>query len=643
MRRALVFVVAAGVACADPGPGAVRMTFTRPSSFWDAPFPSSALTDFGGAVDVSRFPNPGRIPLVDRGIAMLAGAAGFGLSSGVFFRLDVDLDPSSLPSVAESVRLDAASVLLIDLDARTAHPIEVAWAPDGGPFATERWLAILPANGAPLRPSRRYAAVITTRTRATDGAPLAASPVVAAIADEAEVDGLPAHAAAEHRAAIEALASLGLAADALAGLTTFRTSDPRRELRQRAELAEAELDRSSPTLRWVEGFDDFCVYAGELSFPDYQEGEPPFADEGGGWSRLPAVVKRAPSRLVVTVPRASGSADGRHPAAVFIRTGGGGDRPLVDRGVRGADGRPLEPGSGLARELARVGWIGVSVDGPHGGPRNPTRGDEQFLMFNFANPVALRDNVRQSALELALLGARLDTLVVDTASCAGAAPRVTVDTRHTALVGHSMGATIAPLVVWAAPDRYRTLVLSGAGASWIQNLLHKKKPLEVRTIAEALLGYTDRGASLAIHDPVLSLVQWALEPADPLVYAADVAASATDVVMFQGIVDHYIMPPIANALSLPLGLAQVGPALDATVEELAAYRSFAVERAALGAPASPGARGLGALVQYAEDGVEDGHEVMFQLAEPKAQLACLLRGLARGESPALIAPGATCD
>ena len=46
--------------------------------------------------------------------------------------------------------------------------------------------------------------------------------------------------------------------------------------------------------------------------------------------------------------------------------------------------------------------------------KGPTGADEQFLMFNVQNPLALRDNVRQSALEIALLPQVLARLEVDT-------------------------------------------------------------------------------------------------------------------------------------------------------------------------------------------------------------------------------------
>jgi hypothetical protein len=36
--------------------------------------------------------------------------------------------------------------------------------------------------------------------------------------------------------------------------------------------------------------------------------------------------------------------------------------------------------------VAAAGWGGLSIDGPHGGLRNVSNGDEQFLMFNVTNP-----------------------------------------------------------------------------------------------------------------------------------------------------------------------------------------------------------------------------------------------------------------
>src|SRR5262249_13896303 len=159
--------------------------------------------------------------------------------------------------------------------------------------------------------------------------------------------------------------------------------------------------------------------------------------------------------------------------------------------------------------------------------------------FNFLDPPALRDNVEQSALELILAAHLLDDITIDVSSCPGVqlSKQPLFDEAHTAIMGHSMGATIAPLAVAFEP-RYRAMVLSGAGGSWIENVVYKEKPIVVRPLAEQLLDYASRGRTLDEFDPVLTIVQWAIEPADPQVYAARVASSPErHILMLQGIVD----------------------------------------------------------------------------------------------------------
>lgn len=291
------------------------------------------------------------------------------------------------------------------------------------------------------------------------------------------------------------------------------------------------------------------------------------------------------------------------------------------------------------------------MDGPHGGIRNVSGSDEQFLMFNVSNFPALRDNLRQSAAELTLLPAALSSMQgPGRDDCAS--DRLDVDTL--ALVGHSMGASIAPLTLAVIPD-FDAAVLSGAGGSWIENIVHKQLPLEVRPLAEAMLGYGE--GELTEHDPALALLQWAGEPADVPVFArrmrseepADLALAPPHTLMIQGIVDHYILPPIANAASLSLGLDLVGEALDAEHPELAGYRDLggllplvggAALAAAEGNRVYAGAPRTMAVAQHAEDGVEDGHEVMFQVDAAKARYRCFLETLAASGLPLV---GGACE
>jgi pimeloyl-ACP methyl ester carboxylesterase len=221
---------------------------------------------------------------------------------------------------------------------------------------------------------------------------------------------------------------------------------------------------------------------------------------------------------------------------------------------------------------------------------------------------------------------------------------VRFDTDKLALFGHSMGATIAPLALAYEP-RFKAAILSGSGGSFMANLLYKQKPVNVRPLTELALGYTWRLYSITQADPALSLVQWALEPADPPLYGN---LTTSHVLMFQGIVDHYILPPMANAASLSLKLDLAGDELDQSSDELKRYTPFSEVAPLAGRTVRPypveanlrhadGSESTSAVVQSAGDGIQDGHEVVFQTESAKFQYRCFLSTFASG-TPRIVAP-----
>ncbi len=118
-------------------------------------------------------------------------------------------------------------------------------------------------------------------------------------------------------------------------------------------------------------------------------------------------------------------------------------------------------------------------------------------------------------------------------------------------------------------------------------------------------------------------------------------------ILIQGITDHYILPPIANAVTLSLGLDLAGDVLDQSTPELRAFTSL-VDLLPLrgssrrGFPVGANRRGATAVVaQLAGDALEDGHEAAFQTAEPKRLYRCFLSSLAAGR-PELVGPGVRC-
>jgi hypothetical protein len=313
--------------------------------------------------------------------------------------------------------------------------------------------------------------------------------------------------------------------------------------------------------------------------------------------------------------------------------------------------------------FAAAGFAGASIDGPLGGLRNPEMPDtdynEDYMIFNVGNPAALRDNIRQSAAELSVTASILSALTLDASSCPGAtAPDggvVHFDGATMAVMSHSMGSTISPLTLAFEP-RYRAAILSGAGGSWTDNIIYKLLPLDVRPLVQFLLGIPASSAySMGEGDPVVNMFQWAAEPADAPVYDSRTVHHAVDgparnVLKVQGIIDHYILPPICNATSLSLGLDLAGPALDGMNPGLSMYTPLVdvidlSGRTQVTLPVSGNVHlGDGGVVtavvtQHPADGIEDGHEVIFQTDPPKHEYVCLLQDLAAGRTPRIPADG----
>lgn len=105
--------------------------------------------------------------------------------------------------------------------------------------------------------------------------------------------------------------------------------------------------------------------------------------------------------------------------------------------------------------------------------------------------------------------------------------------------------------------------------------------------------------------------------------------SERDVLVFQGVLDTYIPPPIANPFALSLGLDLAGAALDGPFTSRPLTRDMALvggRHLPAGLRANQGAR-TRVTVQLAEDGLEDGHEVMFQRPDARAMLTRFLRDM----------------
>ncbi len=627
-------------ATALPGP-AVRMAFAR-AAFFDAPVPALDLIDPNGRPDLSGWPRE-RGGFVDTLILIAQTTDGASLAGAIYFAFDAALPEAIGADIAAHLQ---ATIINVDADSpelgRT-HPASLKYEVDGGPYGAPHMLTVLPIQGVAMQSATRYAVLLTSTEL---GSTFGRSAPLADLLAGRSVAGLG--AAATYEAALRtAREHHGFDPAKLLGVTVFDTSDATTELADFVRAAKREAAPDLTDFALLEEHDRFCVYTKTITLPDYQHGELPFTNPGEGTFRTsggnPQVARRSQSRVFVTIPRSAAPAEG-YPTVVFIRTGGGGDRPLIDRGLRAEGGELIVPtGTGPAMHLAAAGWAGITWDGPHGGLRNPGNADEQFLMFNVTNPAGTRDNIRQTALEAVLMAGYLGELTIDASACADASPSASFDPGEVAIMGHSMGGWVAPIAMANSPQ-FKHAILSGAGGSWINNIVYKKSPLDVRPLAEAILGYVDIGRTLGDHDPAVTLLQWAGEAADPQSYGHLAMTPQRNVLMIEGIVDTYIMPPIANTTALSLRLDLAGPALDEVDERLTEFTPLGdllgysgANKIALPAHDNRDSH-TAVVVQSAGDAIEDGHEAMFQTPGPKHQYRCFLDSLNTEPVPTVVAP-----
>src|SRR5262249_38251693 len=179
---------------AGAGQTAIEARFELPQAgapaFLDVPFPCDLYLDGDTLAKLDLglvIPKNGNYLT-----AALAQTRGFGRIAGALFRIadppeplgpggaPAAIDPASLPQTEADSIVDAASVMLVDLQAtdpssalipaRVQHHDDTSLGSDARPV-----LAVYPARGIVLSSNHQYAAVLTTSVRASDGTSVAPS------------------------------------------------------------------------------------------------------------------------------------------------------------------------------------------------------------------------------------------------------------------------------------------------------------------------------------------------------------------------------------------------------------------------------------------------------------------------------------
>lgn len=536
----------------DEPPGAMALYDTSPErpDFFSLPWPSDARLvgerDGRKHVDLTGFYNPGYVigSYID---AIQNGAlGGFGTQSAIYFRFDAPLDPASLPAGA-AASIDAhASVFLVDVSPESPsygqrHPLRAHFVTQAGKYIEANWLALRPEPGFPLREGTTYTAVVSDAVRALDGGRVHRDPrfTDAGLSLDEAVLGLePGHVAAA---------------------TTFTTQTATLEMQ---ELRDAVYRQPAPVVAdlthhaGVAGVYD--EYRGTYPSPNFQEGDPPYMSSGGaihqGADHHPEPVRVETLRFSTTIPQATMPAAG-WPVVIYAHGTGGDYRSYIDDGsarqaalVRGRDGE----------ELGRMAMI--SIDQVLHGPRDPTKANPEITFFNVQNCYAGRDNPKQGALDDFQLVRLIESINIESAPTTGAPIRF--DPERIYFKGHSQGGLTGPLFLAFEP-KIKAAVLSGAGGGLILSLLEKTQPVNIRALAEMLVGEPID----EVH-PLLNMMQLFLEGSDPANYGRyflrepPAGLPAKSIYQSLGVVDHYTPIPNIKVLALTMGVQPVRPEIE---------------------------------------------------------------------------------
>jgi predicted esterase len=287
---------------------------------------------------------------------------------------------------------------------------------------------------------------------------------------------------------------------------------------------------------------------------------------------------------------------------------------------------------GTAERMAWQGLAVISIDQVLHGPRNPNGGSVELAFFNFQNPVAARDNVRQGALDDFQLVRLARNLTI--APRHPGAPVFRTDPNRLYFMGHSQGGLTGPPFLAYEP-LIQGAVLSGAGGLIYYSLILKTEPVDIT----AIIGTFVRDVPLDEFNPVLALVQMFIEPADPtnygplLVVDPPEGIEPKDIFQSEGLIDHYTPPLNIEALGVSIQASPVEPVL-VDVEGFA-LRGIDV----LTAPVESNLNGRTAVfLQYEASANSDGHYVVFNVPAAQKQHAEFLGTLARDGRATLVVP-----
>lgn len=678
-------VLAAGVAAAmgfalacgssSPSAGApVQSLWVAPSAlsdlsgthFYDHPWPSDVRRDAEGNIVAAGFYNPFQVPLITQIVSNSQGLLqGFSPAAAEYLRFTGDIDPTTLPADPPHSILATSSVQLVDVDPQSPehgqrHLLETFWQQADGVYWIHDTLAVRPALGYPLRPTTRYALVVTTGVRAADGGALTPSGDLAEVLGLAPLESRVRAAHDLYAPAIADLATQGVAAQDIVHLAVFTTNDPTAQLF--AIMDDVHAHVPAPTVApttWtmpstLQAPGAYDVYEGQYGpSPNYQQGTPPYSIAGGSFvfsNGAPVVQNTFTQDFCLVVPNATQCP---MPAAGY---------PIVlyAHGTGGYFEDIVVEGNSFGSLLAAHCMASMGINQIFSGDRPGSPGlddpnyenDEDLLFFNVNNFLAARTNGQQGAVDVEQQARLLtDSHMTVPASVSKTGATIAFDPARIVFLGHSEGGLNGPLFL-AGDDQALGGVLSGSGAMITVALLGKTSPpgADVAADVRLLLELTAAEApELNLFHPVINFAQTIVDATDPINYARRIIQEPrpgfspksiyqTEGVYPDGTGDTFAPPLGIELHSIALGLPRQLPGVHPLAQ--AAWGgpgNVTVPAEGMSGNLAAG-KASGVLGQFEPAPNDDGHFVAFNVPACHAQVGQFCQNLAAnrvGRVPAL--------
>lgn len=588
--------------------------------FFDIPFPSVLRMNKDGKVDISSFPNPRNVEWIERLINSINGLySGFGTNTAIYFRFSGPIDTSTLPQNFEATMSPESSVLLANVDEESPQfgmliPIMTHYRTDDGFMWKPNTLAILPAKGFVLHPDTTYCAVVTNKIKDKRGKNIGADVGFKNLIDDTPSDGENFSPwELMHRRCIRNLEKIGINRWSIVSIALFHTMNPQEEMIRVAEKILSDIPPPDiQELHFKEERENYYLFEGHY-YPNpvfqygWSEGLFPYEDEGGEFrfdeDGKPIVNGMETMIFAISIPKLQMPHNG-FPVCLYAH-GTGGDYLTFTR-------------SGVADILAKKQIAVIGIDNAMNGSRIPEDKSPELLFFNIFNIKAGRDNNRQAAVDLLQLERLVERLRIPY-DISPTGQEYYLNDSRIIFMGHSQGGLNGSIYL-ALSKKCLGGYLSGTGGNLIYSITYKTSPINTLNSIAFVVGLNPddiEKSEIGIFHPFINLIQFFIEPSDPVNYAPYWfsyqlnSSPPKQILQSEGMNDTYAPPQTIEALAVAGGLPPLEPVIS-TVEEFELKGLTTQEKPVKGnISAFNGRKVTAGFVQYTAEEGSDGHFVTF--------------------------------